>query len=315
MADETKPKKKLAVVTTEWRYHSHAWHMAERFLAGYPIGGKWHHPPFEVVTAYVDQFPDNDLSRGRAKEFGFKITPTIAEALRNGKDKLDVDAVLIIGEHGKYDKSDIGQTKYPRYEFFKAVTDVFAEDGKVVPIFNDKHLSWNWDWAKEMVDIARERNIPFLAGSSLAGHMADAVDRHALRRRGRGDHVASRSAASTATTFTPWKPCNAWPNAAKGARRASSAMQALRGDAVWEAMDAGPWKAGGWDPQLFEACLTRTQTLAQPETYSHRYPTPEADPRMGQGAGRLPFRVRRRPQRDDAADERPGRATSPSPPN
>ena len=29
--------KKMAVVTTEWRYGSHAWHMAERFLVGYPI--------------------------------------------------------------------------------------------------------------------------------------------------------------------------------------------------------------------------------------------------------------------------------------
>lgn len=29
---------RLAVLTTEWRYHSHAWHMAERFLAGYPTG-------------------------------------------------------------------------------------------------------------------------------------------------------------------------------------------------------------------------------------------------------------------------------------
>ena len=27
-------RKRLAVVTTEWRYHSHAWHMAERFLVG-----------------------------------------------------------------------------------------------------------------------------------------------------------------------------------------------------------------------------------------------------------------------------------------
>jgi hypothetical protein len=53
------------------------------------------------------------------------------------------------------------------------------------------------------------------------------------------------------------------------------ALQALRGDAVWEAMKAGTWKAGGWDPGLFEACLCRSQTLAQADTYSHRYPTPE----------------------------------------
>ena len=65
------PRKKMAVVTTEWRYHSHAWHMAERFLVGYPINGRWHRPPLDVVAAYVDQFPEKELSRQRAAEFGF----------------------------------------------------------------------------------------------------------------------------------------------------------------------------------------------------------------------------------------------------
>ena len=49
--------KRLAVVTTEWRFHSHAWHMADRFLVGYPIGGRWHRPPIDVVSAYFDQKP------------------------------------------------------------------------------------------------------------------------------------------------------------------------------------------------------------------------------------------------------------------
>ena len=49
-------RKRMAVITTEWRYHSHAWHMAERFLVGYPIDGRWHRPPFDVVAApHVDQ--------------------------------------------------------------------------------------------------------------------------------------------------------------------------------------------------------------------------------------------------------------------
>jgi len=33
-------RKKLAIITTEWRDRSHAWHMGERFLVGYPIKGK-----------------------------------------------------------------------------------------------------------------------------------------------------------------------------------------------------------------------------------------------------------------------------------
>ena len=147
--------RKLAIVTTEWRYHSHAWHMGERFLVGYPLKGKWHKPELEVVSAYVDQKPENDLSRRRADEFGFKLYPTIAETLRCGGDKLAVDAVLIIGEHGKYPRNELGQTQYPRYEFFKQVTEVFRKDGRTAPVFNDKHLSWKWAWAREMVETAR----------------------------------------------------------------------------------------------------------------------------------------------------------------
>src|SRR3954454_23441231 len=84
-------RKRMAVVTTVWRYGSHAWHMAERFLVGYPLRGAWHRPGLEVVSAYVDQTPEDDLSRRRAAEFGFAIYPTIAEALRCGGDRLAVD--------------------------------------------------------------------------------------------------------------------------------------------------------------------------------------------------------------------------------
>ncbi|HYT88403.1 MAG TPA: hypothetical protein VEL76_06760 [Gemmataceae bacterium] len=59
----------------------------------------------------------------------------------------------------------------------------------------------------------------------------------------------------------------------RGGERGVVGLQALRGEAVWKALQAGSWKAGGWDPRLFEACLCRSQTLAQPATFSHRYPT------------------------------------------
>jgi hypothetical protein len=54
----------------------------------------------------------------------------------------------------------------------------------------------------------------------------------------------------------------------KGGETGVAAVQALRGEPVWQAM-----AAAAWDPRLFEACLCRSQTLAQPDTYSHRYPT------------------------------------------
>ena len=267
------PRRKLAVVTTEWRFQSHAWHMAERFLVGYPIEGNWHRPAIDVVAAYVDQKPENDLSRKRAEEFGFPIFSTIAEALRCGGNKLAVDAVLIIGEHGDYPKNEYGQTKYPRYEFFKQVTDVFRQDSRAVPVFNDKHLSWNWEWAKEMVEISRELKFAFTAGSSLpVTWRMPAID---MPYGAEVDELLGVSIGSIDSyDFHALEVIQCMAERRRGGETGVIAMQALRGDAVWKAMDAGGWVDGGWDPQLFEACLSRSQTLAQPESFSHRYPTP-----------------------------------------
>ena len=68
---------------------------------------------------------------------------------------------------GDYPNNEFGQKKYPRYEFFKQVVEVFKKDGRTLPVFNDKHLSWKWEWAKEMADAAPAMKYPFLAGSSL----------------------------------------------------------------------------------------------------------------------------------------------------
>ena len=75
--------------------------------------------------------------------------------------------MLVIGEHGNYPNNEYGQKKYPRYEFFKQVVEVFKKDGRTTPVFNDKHLSWNWKWAEEMVATSRAMKFPLLAGSSL----------------------------------------------------------------------------------------------------------------------------------------------------
>jgi hypothetical protein len=267
-------RKRLAVVTTEWRYHCHAWHMAERFLVGYPINGHWHHPPFDVVGAYVDQEPENDLSRQRSKEFGFPIYPSIAETLRCGGGKLAVDAVLIIGEHGNYPKSEYQQTKYPRYEFFKQVTDVFRHDGRSLPVFNDKHLSWNRDWAKEMVEISHELDFAFTAGSSLpvTWRMPDIDMPYGADVE---ELMCVAIGGIDSYDFHALEVIQCMAERRRGGETGVVSLQALRGESVWNAMNAGGWAEGGWDPQLFEACLSRSQTLAQPKTFSHRYPTPD----------------------------------------
>ena len=60
----------------------------------------------------------------------------------------------------------------------------------------------------------------------------------------------------------------------KGGETGVRAVEVLRGDPVWKLIATGGWDGGGLDPRLFEACLSRSHTLAQPATFSHRYPTP-----------------------------------------
>jgi len=266
--------KRLAIVTTEWRFHSHAWHMGERFLTGYPIFGRWHRPPLKVVSAYVDQFPSNDLSRKRSAEFGFPIYKSIAEALRCGGNELAVDAVLIIGEHGNYKRNEYGQKLYPRYEFFKQVSDVFRKEGRSLPVFNDKHLSWKWSWAKEMVDISRELKIPFLAGSSLpVTWRMPSVD---MPYNAPVDEVMSVAMGGVDSyDFHALETIQCMAERRAGGETGVAWLEAVRGEAFWKAMDSGSFEKGGWSPKLFEACLCRSQTLAQPKTYSHRMPTRE----------------------------------------
>ena len=61
-------RKRMAVVTTLWNYRSHAWHMAERFLHGYPKEGKWHRPPIDVVDALNMTAPGLLSERSREQD-------------------------------------------------------------------------------------------------------------------------------------------------------------------------------------------------------------------------------------------------------
>ncbi len=160
-------RKKIALLATVVFEKSHAQHFIDRFALGYAWGGQWRQPQVDLVSLYVDQFPANDLARGRSKRYKIPIHKSIAEALTLGTGKLAVDGVVIIGEHGDYPENELGQTLYPRYEFFKEAVKVFEASGRAAPVFNDKHLSTGWSHCAEMVADAKRLGFPFLAGSSL----------------------------------------------------------------------------------------------------------------------------------------------------
>src|SRR5439155_6706589 len=155
-----------AAVFTEFTYRSHAHVILENFLEPYYFNGQKTESGCDVVSLFGDQFPaGRDMARAVSKVYSIPIFPTIAGALTLGGKELAVDAVLSIGEHGDYPRNSNGQREYPRKRFFDEIVAVFRESRRVVPVFNDKHLSYRWDWAKAMYDTARELKIPLMAGS------------------------------------------------------------------------------------------------------------------------------------------------------
>ncbi len=166
-AAEPAARPKVAALLTHVFHRSHAHVILENFLEPYIFRGQLTDPGVDVVSFYVDQIADGDLAHAIADQYSIPIMPSIAEALTLGSTRLAVDGVLLIGEHGKYPTNTKGQVEYPRKRFFDEAVGVFERSGSVAPIFNDKHLSYRWDWAREMYDTARRLEIPFLAGSSV----------------------------------------------------------------------------------------------------------------------------------------------------
>jgi len=158
---------RVAAIMTVMTYRSHAHVILENFLQRYLFNGQWTDPGVDVVSFYVDQFPDGDMSRRVAAQYGIPTYETTGDAVRAGGQELGVDAVLSIGEHGDYPYNDRDQHMYPRKRFFDEIVAVFRDSGRAVPVFNDKHLSYRWDWARAMYDTSRELDFGLMAGSSV----------------------------------------------------------------------------------------------------------------------------------------------------
>ncbi|HJY07334.1 MAG TPA: hypothetical protein VJ323_13525, partial [Bryobacteraceae bacterium] len=245
---------RIAVVTTVYKYLSHGQHIGDRFLVGYPHNGEWHKPNVKVVSLYVDQKPEGDLSEARAHEFGFRVYPTVAEAVCCGGKSLACDAVLIVGEHGDYPTNDKGQILYPRYEFFEQCVKVFHDSGRAVPVYNDKHLSYSFEKASKMVAASKELGFPMLGGSSLpvTWRLPDIempLNAHI------DDALMVGVGGSDAMDFHALEALQCMVERRKGGETGVKAVQMITGDKVWEAGDKGLWSK-----ELLSSALSRSDT-------------------------------------------------------
>jgi hypothetical protein len=199
--------------------------------------------------------PDNDLSRDLAREFDFRLTRSIAEALTDSSGQLAVEGVLLIGEHGNYPRNDKGQILYPRFEMMEQIVAVFKKTGQSVPVFNDKHLSYSWEKSRQMYAWSQELKFPFLAGSSVP-----VTWRRPELELPLGAPIEEALVAAYGPIevygFHALEALQAMVERRRGGESGVQAVTCLTGKEVWKAGDAGQWS---WD--LLEAALGRSETV------------------------------------------------------
>src|SRR5947209_4009696 len=244
----------IAVLGTVYRPLSHLYHLAGRFLHGYPRHGRLHVPAQSVHSLWVDQAPENDLSRELAREFGFRRARTVADALTDG-DRLAVRGVLLVAEHGNYPRNAKGQVLYPRYEIFEQVVDTFRRTGQTAPVFMANHLSYRWERAVQMAAWAQELKFPLMAGSFLP-----TTWRRPELELPHGEPVEEALVAAYGPIevygFHALEALQCMVERRKGGEAGVKSVTCLTGRDVWKAGDDGRWS---WD--LLEAALGRSETV------------------------------------------------------
>ena len=250
------PPRNVAAIVTEYRPRSHADVICGRILEGYRPNDVLRAPRTRLVSMYTDQVAPQDMSRALAAKHGFKIYPTIAEALTRGGSKLAVDAVLFVGEHGNYPTNERGQKLYPRYELFGKIVEVLRAGGRRVPVFSDKHLSYSWQKARQMYGWTRELRLPFMAGSSIP--LTVRIPEVELPFNAPVEHAVVASYGDLdAYGFHALETLQCMVERRAGAEKGIAAVEWIEGGAVWKWRD-GP---GRWSAPLLEAACA-----ANPET-------------------------------------------------
>lgn len=227
--------KTVAVIVTEYRPDSHA-----DVIVGRLLGDHGYTPRVRVVSMYTDQVPDNDKSREMASKHGFTICPTIDEAIAVGAPEHLVDGIVVIGEHGQYPWNEKEQHMYPRRRLMEETFHAMDRLGLRVPIFLDKHFSYDNESATWIYEQSRRRGVPLLAGSSIPYTEAKPDYDHGILKSAECILVTSYGGTES-YGFHALEVLQSLAEHREGAETGVESVLALSGDAVWQAMDRDAW--------------------------------------------------------------------------
>ena len=233
-------RKRIAAIVTEYFSGSHADVIVTKFLKGFPTDGGFQEPRVSLESLYIDQISESDIGVELAAEYGVPVYPSIVQALTLGGDELAIDGVLLIGEHGDYAWNEKQQQLFPRKYFLEQICGVMATSGRSVPVFSDKHLSYNWHDAQWMTDRMSELGAPFMAGSSLPVVWRNPWLEHELETP-LDEAVAIGFSGLEIYGFHTLEVLQCMVERRAGGETGVAAVTCLEGEAVWQAAERGDW--------------------------------------------------------------------------
>jgi len=258
---------RIAALCTTYFLRSHADDFITRFLEGYWINDRYFSPPCDIVSLYMDQVDRADIGYRLSTAYGFPVVKSISSALTLGTGKLAVDGVLLIAEHGNYPFNDKQQQLYPRFEFHQQVVDVFRKSGRAVPVYSDKHLSYDWAKAKQIYDWSEELHYPLMAGSSISVTFRRPELDYPLGVEFDDALMVGGGWVSDGGIFHNLETLQCFVERRKGGETGIRAVHHLEGDAVWKAAEQGRWSK-----DLLHAALARAEKTGSGRAEDVKHP-------------------------------------------
>ena len=232
---------RIACLVSYWGLPtSHADWIVNKLIDGYWWQGAHTPSRVDVVSVYVHQLDTSLLAQKVCKAKGIPIYKSVGEAVTLGGKELAVDGVVIVAEHGNYPTDLKGHWLLPRWWIYQQVVRVFEQSKRSVPVFNDKHLSYNWDDAKWMFDKSRELKFALSGGSSIPTYFRKPEIELAVDTPIRNSIVVGASPDEGAISHCV-DVLQAFVDRRKGGETGVKSVQSVRGPETWKWVEQNAW--------------------------------------------------------------------------
>lgn len=232
---------RIAVLVSFWgATRSHADWIVNKLIDGYWWNGAYTPSRVDVASIYMHQHDESVLGQKVAKAKGIPVFKTVGEAVTLGGKELAVDGVVIVAEHGEYPTDLKEHWLLPRWWIYDQVVQVFERSKRSVPVFNDKHLSYDWDEAKWMFDKSRELNFPLTGGSSIPIYYRKPEIELPIDTPLKNSIVLGGTADEGAI-FHTIDVLQAFVERRKGGETGVKSVQSIRGPETWKWVENNPW--------------------------------------------------------------------------